>query len=166
MGEARRKIPDRLKHVSVELEPGGEAVAEALRSAGFVAGEAPWARVVVAGEDGFEAVSRDVAWVLAGGVLAICGGTGPLLAALHLTPGAGAVSGPLEAAPGAPSLPLASAWPVTGVGYALYRAGETCVALAGRRGDGWVVYVGTPEPSLIAACVAWVAAQGRSCPPN
>ncbi|MCK6460531.1 MAG: hypothetical protein L6Q95_11635, partial [Planctomycetes bacterium] len=125
-----------MRDVSVELGPEGGPRAEALLAAGFPpAGAAPWGRVVLAAEASFEAVARDVAWVLGGGVLAICGGTGPILAALNLTPGEGAEIGPVEAAaPGAPSLPLAGALPVTGVGYALYRAGERCVALAGRRG--------------------------------
>jgi putative intracellular protease/amidase len=145
--------------VSVEIGDGQGPVAEALLAAGFPPGGAsPWARVVTAGDATFEAVSRDVQWVLKGGVLAICGGTGPLLAALHLTPGETAVEGPVEPlAPGAPPLPLAGAWPVTGVGYALYRAGERCVAIAGRRGDGWIAYVGTPEPLLVAACLSWIA---------
>lgn len=149
-----------MRDVSVEIADGQGAVADALVSAGFrPAGATPWARVVVpAGEATFETVARDVEWVLRGGVLAICGGTGPLLAALNLTPGEGGAIGPVEpAAPGAPSLPLSEALPVTGVGYALYRAGERCVALAGRRGDGWVVYVGAPEPSLVVACLSWVA---------
>jgi hypothetical protein len=134
-------------------------MAEALLAAGFApAGAAPWARVVIAVETTFEEVSRDVEWVLRGGVLAICGGTGPLLAALNLTPGEAAVEGPVEPlAPGAPPLPLAQAWPVTGVGYALYRASERCVAIAGPRGDGWIAYVGTPEPPLVAACLSWIA---------
>jgi len=134
-------------------------VAEALQKAGFLpAGPAPWARVVTAQEATFEDVSPDVSWVLDGGVLVICGGTGPLLAALHLTVGETPVEAPLEPlAPGAPPLPLARALPVTGVGYALYRAGDRSVAIAGRRGDGWVVCVGTAEPLLVAACLSWVA---------
>jgi hypothetical protein len=148
-----------VRDVSVELGPEGGPVAEALLAAGFPpGGAAPWARVVTAGEATFEAVSPDVEWVLRGGVLAICGGAGPLLAAFNLTPGEGPPIGPVEpAAPGAPSLPLAEALPVTGVGYALYRAGERCVALAGRRGDGWIAYVGAPEPALVVACLSWIA---------
>jgi len=148
-----------VRDVSVELADGQGALADALVSAGFPpAGGAPWARVVTAGESTFEAVSPDVEWVLRGGVLVICGGTGPLLAAFNLTPGEAAVEGPLEPlAPGAPPLALARAWPVTGVGYALYRAGDRCVAIAGRRGDGWIAYVGAPEPLLVAACLSWIA---------
>jgi len=144
----------------VELVPEQmEPMAKALSAAGFAAaGGAPWARVVAAREGTFEDATSDVSWVLGGGVLVVCGGTGPLLAALALTPGGGTVEGPVEpAAPGAPPLPLTAALPVTGVGYALYRIGERSVAIAGRRGDGWVVYVGAPEPSLVAACLSWVA---------
>jgi hypothetical protein len=145
--------------VSVELGEARGPVAEALLAAGFAAaGAAPWARVVTAGEATFQEVSRDVDWVLRGGVLGICGGAGPLLAAFNLTPGEAPAPGPAEAmAPGAPSLPVAQAWPVTGVGYALYRAGERCVAIAGRRGDGWIAYVGSAEPLLVAAVLSWIA---------
>jgi len=110
--EARRKIP-RMKEVAVELDPEhGGPVTEALLAAGFPsAGAAPWARVVTARDVTFEDAGRDVEWVLAGGVLAICGGTGPLLSALALTPGDGPVTGPVEAlAPGAPPLRGSTAW--------------------------------------------------------
>jgi hypothetical protein len=159
VGEASRKIAGFVRDVSVELGPESGQVTEALVTAGFApGGAAPWARVVTAGDATFEAVSLDVAWVLGDGVLAICGGSGPLLAALNLTPGNGAVEGPIEpSAPGAPPLPLERARPVTGVGYSLYRAGERCIALAGRRGDGWVAYVGAAEPMLVAACLSWIA---------
>jgi hypothetical protein len=151
-----------VREVAIDLGPErGDAVAQALVAAGFATGgKAPWARVTEAREATLEEVEAVTAWVLRGGVLAICGGTGPLLAALHLTPGDEGVEGPVEAAaPGAPSLPLEGAWPVTGVGYALYRVGERCVALAGRRGAGWVAYVGAPEPALITACLRWLAAR-------
>lgn len=143
----------------MELGPESGPVAEALLRAGFrPAGAAPWARVVTAEEATFEAVSLDVAWVLEGGVLVVCGGTGPLLAALHLTLAETPVDAPVEPlAPGAPPLPLARALPVTGVGYALYGAGDHCVAIAGRRGDGWVLCVGTAEPLLVAAGLSWIA---------
>lgn len=139
-------------------------MAQALLAAGFAtAGEAPWARVVEAMDVPFEEVQGLVDWVLEGHVLAICGGTGPLLALLNLTPGEEPVEGPVEAtAPEAPSLQLAEAWPVTGVGYALYRAREKCVALAGRRGKGWVVYA--LEPGLLAASLSWVASKGLAPP--
>ncbi len=146
-----------MPEVAVDLEPERSLpVAQALAAAGFATtGEAPWARVVEARDVPFEEVQGLVDWVLAGGVLAICGGMGPLLALLNLTPGENPVEGPVEpSAPGAPSLQLTQAWPVTGVGYALYRCGELCVALAGRRGKGWVVYA--LEPSLLAACLSWV----------
>lgn len=148
-----------MRDVSVELGADGGPVAEALSSAGFSpAGDAPWARVVTAGEATFEAVSLDVAWVLNGGVVVICGGTGPLLAALHLTIAETPVEAPAEPlAPGAPPLPLAGALPVTGVGYALYRAADRCIAIAGRRGDGWVLCVGTADPLLVVAGLQWVA---------
>ena len=151
-----------MREVAVDLEPArGGAFAQALMAAGFAtAGGAPWARVVEALDVPFEEVTGLVDWVLAGGVLAICGGTGPLLALLNLTLGDSPVEGPVEpSAPGAPSLQLSSAWPVTGVGYAVYRAGELCVALAGRRGNGWVVYA--LDPVLLAACLSWVASRGR-----
>lgn len=151
--------------VAVDLDPEHAGpVAEALLAAGFaVSGEAPWARVVEAKDATFEDVGRVVGWVLEGGVLGICGGTGPLLAALHLTPGEEPVEGPVEsAAPDAPSLPLAEVWPVTGVGYALYRAQGRCVGLAGRRGGGWVAYA--LDPGLLAGCLSWIASRGRAQP--
>lgn len=146
-----------MAEVAVDLEPErGGAFSQALVAAGFAtAGGAPWARLVEALDVPFEDVTGLVEWVLAGGVLAICGGTGPLLALLNLTPGDSQVEGPVEpSAPGAPPLPLASAWPVTGVGYAIYRCGELCVALAGRRGKGWIVYA--LDPALLAASLSWV----------
>ncbi len=151
-----------MRDVAVELGPEGDAVAAALRAAGFPAADgAPWARVVEAREGTFEDATPLVSWVLEGGVLAICGGTGPLLAALHLTPLDEPVEGPVEAtAPEAPPLHIAEAWPVTGVGYALYRAPKGCVALAGRRGSGWVVYA--LDPALLAASLAWVASRGHA----
>jgi hypothetical protein len=151
-----------MRGVSVELGPEGDAVARALDAAGFAAASAaPWARVVEAREGTFEDATPLVSWVLEGGVLAICGGTGPLLAALHLTPGADLVEGPAAAtAPEAPPVEIAEAWPVTGVGYALYRAPKGCVALAGRRGLGWVVYA--LDPALLAASLSWVASRGTA----
>ncbi len=149
-----------MRDVAVELGPEGDAVERVLRAAGFEAASAsPWARVVEAREGTFEDATPLVSWVLEGGVLGICGGTGPLLAALHLTPGEAPVEGPVEAsAPEAPSVEIAEARPVTGVGYALYRAPRGCVALAGRRGRGWVVYA--LEPGLLAASLSWVASRG------
>jgi hypothetical protein len=86
-----------------------------------------------------------------------------LLAALNLTPGDEPAKGPVEpAAPEAPSIPLEEAWPVTGVGYALYRARGRSVAIAGRRGKGWVVYA--LDPRLLAAALAWVASRDRAPP--
>lgn len=149
-----------MRQVAVELDAEQEGpVVGALREAGFsTGGGGPWARAVVAREGTFEDAAPYVEWVLRGGVLAICGGTGPLLAALALTPGEQPIEGQVEpAAPRAPPLPLLSAWPVTGVGYALYRIGDRTVALAGRRGDGWVICVGSAEPLLVAACLSWVA---------
>lgn len=150
--------------VAVDLEPAlAGPVQEALLAAGFLtSGEAPWARVVEAKEEEtFEDAGRVVNWVLDGNVLGICGGTGPLLAALSLTPGEEPVEGPAVAtAPEAPSFQIPEVWPVTGVGYSLYRAGEKCVALAGRRGKGWVVYALDPE--LLAAGLSWVASRGGS----
>jgi hypothetical protein len=148
----------------LDLDPGREApVAEALLAAGFSIG-ADGARVVEArDEDTHDAAAATVAWVLEGRVLGICGGRGPLLAALNLTPGDEPVAGPVEAmAPEAPSLEIQEAWPVTGVGYALYRARGRCVALAGRRGKGWVVYA--LDPRLLAAGLAWVASRDRPPP--
>ena len=147
-------------------EAGREAFAEPLAAAGFeTAGETPWARVVEAREGTFEEVEGLVGWVLEGGVLAICGGFGPLLSALSLTPDAEPVEGAVEAAaPGAPPIHVAQPWPVTGVGYALYRVRERCIALAGPRGKGWVAYVGAREPALVAACLAWIRTHGtRAC---
>lgn len=137
---------------------------EALLAAGFRADGEEWARVVEARDDAtHDDAARIILGVLEGQILAICGGTGPLLAALNLTPGEGPVAGPVEAAaPEAPSLQLAEAWPVTGVGYALYRARGRCVAIAGRRGRGWVVYA--LDPALLAASLAWVASKGLAPP--
>jgi len=151
-----------MRGVLIELGPEGDAVERVLRAAGFAAASAsPWARVVEAREGTFEDATPLVSWVLEGGVLAICGGTGPLLAALHLTPGAEPVEGPVEAtAPEAPPVEIAEAWPVTGIGYALYRAPKGCVALAGRRGRGWVVYA--LDPALLAASLSWVASRGSA----
>jgi hypothetical protein len=153
-----------VQEVAVELDlPEQAPVAEALAAEGFAAeGSALRARIVKARESTLEEVGALVGWVLGGGILVICGGTGPILAALHLTPVAGPVAGPVVPAPGAPPIDLAEAWPVTGVGYCLYRAGEACVALAGRRGDGWVAYLGAPEPRLVAACLAWIRGRGAS----
>jgi len=148
--------------VSIELGPERRAeVAQALAAEGFAAAEgAPWARVVEAREGTFEDAGQDVGWVLAGGVLAVCGGTGPLLSALHLTPVGTAVHGEPEAlASGLPALPHAEACPVTGVGYALYRVGEACVALAGPRGEGFVLYVVSPGPRMLAAGLSWIRAR-------
>lgn len=139
-------------------EADRDAMAQALLAEGFaMAGDTPWARVVEAREGTFEDVEGLVGWVLEGGVLAICGGFGPLLSALSLTPDAEPIEGPVEAAaPGAPPIHAAVPWPVTGVGYALYRVRERCIALAGPRGKGWVAYVGAFEPALVAASLAWI----------
>lgn len=148
-----------VRGATVDLDPGRRRpVTEALLAVG-IAADGGWARVVEARDDAtFDDVAPIVLEVLDGLVLGICGGGGPLLSALNLTPAESPVAGPAEAtAPGAPSVPLAEAWPVTGVGYSLYRAQGRCVALAGRRGKGWVVYA--LHPALLAAGIAWVASR-------
>jgi hypothetical protein len=150
--------------VAVDLDPGRrEPVEGALLALGFATG-GDWARVVEARDEAtHEDAAATVAEVIDGLVLGICGGRGPLLAALNLTPGEEPVLGPVEAAaPEAPSLQLEQAWPVTGVGYALYRARGRSVAIAGRRGKGWVVYA--LDPRLLAAGLAWVASREGPAP--
>jgi hypothetical protein len=100
-----------------------------------------------------------VASVLGGAVLALAG-DGPLLPALHLRRDVEEVSGTAEPqqaglAPVAID-PLAPAHAVTGAGYALYRCGDRCIALAGPRGDGWVLYLGGRAPDLESECLRWV----------
>lgn len=136
---------------------------QALSEAGFeVVSEG--ADIVVRSADGvgWDEAEALVGFVVRGGGLVICGGTGPLLAALHLTPLPGPVRGAVEPARlGFAPLDVEEAWPVTGVGYALYRCVESgaCVALAGPRGDGGVAYVGSPDPlpHLLVECVRWLA---------
>jgi hypothetical protein len=104
-----------------------------------------------------------VSWVVEGGKLLICGREGRVLASLHLIPGDDPVRGPVT--PGGPDLaPVADteACPVSGVGYALYRIGETCIALGGPRGQGVVAYVADEDPprDLADGCLGWISRHG------
>ena len=65
--------------------------------------------------------------------------------------------GPVEPAiDGLAPVDLVEALPLTGVGYALYRIGKRCVALAGPRGDGWIGCVATPAPELLVGSLRWI----------
>jgi hypothetical protein len=135
-------------------------LAEALGAAGFeVVSECPEILVVTASEMEPAEVQRLVTHVVDGGGLLVCGGTGPLLAALQLTPRGEPVTGTLRPCyPGLEPLELDRASPVTGVGYVLYRIDDHCVALGGRRDRGALAYLGDPDPSppLVIACLGTV----------
>ncbi len=105
-----------------------------------------------------EAVRDLVREVVDGGDLALYGGDGPLLPALHLLRFDTPVQGePRPLLPLLPPLPPASLTPVTGVGHALYRSGDLCVALMGPRGAGRVLYLGcdSAEDPIAVACLEW-----------
>jgi len=142
-------------------EPATESLRAALEAAGL-AGAPDGAPVLLAapGERDFDELGRLVADVVGGRTLVTWAGEGPLQAALHLTPFAPELAG--EAAPVQPGLdPVAldGVRPVTGVGYVLYRLEGRCVALAGPRGEGWVLYLGAPVPALAVAGLAWIRAR-------
>jgi hypothetical protein len=123
----------------------------------------PGIRSVASREVAPEEVAALVSWVVEGGKLLVRGGEGRLLAALHLIPGGEPVRGAVT--PGGPDLaPVADteAAPVSGVGYALYRIGETCIALGGPRGQGVVAYVADEDPpsDLADGCLGWISRHG------
>ena len=135
------------------------AIAESLSAAGFeLVDESPDILVLEAREMELDEVLRHVRLVVeGGGVIFLCGGRGPLQAAFHLTPGEAPVHGPAEpAAQGLGPVDLDEALPLTGVGYALYRIGNRCVALAGPRGAGWIGCVASPVPALVVSSLRWV----------
>lgn len=148
---------------TVGLNLGQAAAAtlsDALVAAGFtVVSENPEITLVTASEMESVAVERWVDHVVEGGSLLVCGGDGPLLSALHLTPQGEPVTGELRPCyAGLEPLDLDRAAPVTGVGYALYRIDDRCVALGGRRDQGVVAYLGDadPAPALVLACLRWM----------
>jgi len=123
-------------------------------------GQSPDIRVVTAGEMEPDEVSGLVAFVVNGGRLLVQGGAGRLLNALHLIPRAAAVQGPVQVVrPGLAQVADTEACPVSGVGFALYRIGESCIALGGPRGQGVVAYVGSENPptDLATGCLEWLA---------
>jgi len=112
------------------------------------------------GERDFDELGRIVAEVVQGRTLVTWAGEGPLQAALHVTPLAPELTGEAEPAQsGLDPVALDGARPVTGVGYVLYRLDGRCVALAGPRGDGWILYLGAPVPALAVAGLAWIRAR-------
>jgi hypothetical protein len=145
------------------------ALREALARADFeVVEDGPDVVLVTASEMDRGDVERLVDTVVDGGALLVCGGSGPLLAALHLTPQGEPVGGPARpCCAGMEPLNLERASPVTGVGFALYRIDDRCVALGARRDRGVLAYVGDadPAPPLVVACLRWMLAL-RSRPPG
>lgn len=110
-----------------------------------------------------EQVRGIVREVVEGADLALYGGDGPLLSALHLSRFDTRVEGgatPLL--PLLPPLPPSTLSPVTGVGYALYRSNDLCVALAGPRGLGRVLFLGcdSAQDPLAVACLEWFSLHG------
>lgn len=154
---------------TVGLKTGQAAAAvleEALVAAGFaVVSEGADILVVTASEMESVEVERWVDHVVEGGSLLVCGGDGPLLSALHLTPRGEPVTGAMRPCyAGLEPLDLGRAAPVTGVGYALYRIDDRCVALGGRRDRGVLAYIGDaePDPALVVACLRWMVGMGES----
>ncbi|MHC4971025.1 MAG: hypothetical protein ACYTG3_01705 [Planctomycetota bacterium] len=148
---------------TVGLNLGQAATAtlqEALVAAGFpVVSESPEIVLVTASEGDPVDAEPLVGHVVEGGGLLVCGGTGPLLSALHLTPQGEPVTGEVRPCyAGLEPLDLDRAAPVTGVGFALYRIDDRCVALGGWRDRGVLAYVGDadPAPSLVIACLRWM----------
>ena len=133
---------------TVKLDLGKEPPAsllQALGVAGFnVADRDADLRILGAGEMTYEEAAVVVRFVVDGGLLLLCGAGGALPAALNLTAGASLVDG---------------VTPVTGVGYALEKIGEHCVALGAPRGQGAVAYLGDnpPPPALAVAALRWLA---------
>jgi hypothetical protein len=148
---------------TVGLKLGQEAplaLLDALSAAGFeVVSEDPEIVLITPAEMEREDVERLVGYVVDGGGLLVCGGTGPLLSALHLTPQGEPVAGAARPCyAGLEPLPIERASPVTGVGFALYRIDDRCVALGSHRDRGVLAYVGDadPAPPLVLACLQWM----------
>ena len=130
---------------------------EALERAGFALAGGP--DVEIHGAE--DAPGPPLRACLEGARILVCGGYGPLTAALHVGPLGERVGGHATATRrGMPHLDHVEATPVTGVGYALYRVGPACVALGGVRGRGWAAYLGdpAPDPALAVAVLRWLAA--------
>ncbi len=101
-----------------------------------------------------------IRFIVDGGKALICGGTGRLLTGLQLRRPSEVVAGSTEAAyPELPELGELELPTIGGAGFALYRVGESCVALGAPRGAGVVAYVGTEHPpaKLVKACLQWLA---------
>jgi hypothetical protein len=105
-------------------------------------------------------------FVLGGGRLFICGGGGPLLSRLHLTrlmePMDPPISGRATSFDAAlPELELTDVPPVSGVGFALLRIGDACVAVGGPRGAGHLLYTAIPDPpkELLLGGLRWLSLQ-------
>jgi len=143
-------------------------LAAALAGAGFeIAKSDPDLLLTTAAGEDTDHAARLAAFVVGGGALAVCGGKGPLLAALHLLrPGEPVSGSAVPVCPGLAPLELETARSVSGVGYCLYRIGEQCVALAGPRGDGGVLYLGDerPAPALLRGCLDWIIRQSGPDP--
>ena len=121
-----------------------------------VAGAAP-VRVLMGCGVGLEEAILHRDFLLGGGRLLLCGGEGPLLARLHLTPlldqwTAGEATGALGTAV------FPRVHPLRGVGEVLLRIGDDCVALGGVRGEGRVCYLATadPDPGILVASLDWL----------
>ena len=99
-------------------------------------------------------------FLLAGGRLLLCGGEGPLLARVHLTPLLDeTVSGPASGALGEHDCPTVH--PLRGIGEILLRVDDQCVALGGPRGDGFFCFLADidPSPELLFAALGWLRSQ-------
>ncbi|MHC4930699.1 MAG: hypothetical protein ACYTGV_00700 [Planctomycetota bacterium] len=143
----------------------GQGLQQALSEGGHLSSsETPDIEILSADCVDEEEVSAIVDRVLDGGGLLICGGEGPLLSALHLLARPGQLSGTAESADGARTAHVAGARPVSGVGHVLFRVEGDCVALAGTRGLGHVVFLGHPAPplELARAGLEWISRQNRA----
>ncbi|MHC4222378.1 MAG: hypothetical protein ACYSX0_10945 [Planctomycetota bacterium] len=143
----------------------GQELQQALSEGGYASSsETPEIEILSADCVDLEEVAAMVDHVLGGGGLLICGGEGPLLAALHLLALPGQVSGSAESADGALTVHITEARLVSGVGYALFRVDGDCVALAGMRGKGHVVFLGhpAPPPEMARAGLDWISRQNRA----
>lgn len=111
-----------------------------------------------------EEVPGTVAGILSGEEVLLFGGPGPLLAALHLSRFDAPVEGPpLALLPGLAPAPPGTYWPVTGVGYALWRCAGQTVAVYGPRGEGALLFVGceSAEDPLLRSCLDWFSGKSR-----
>jgi len=142
----------------------GQELSQALSKGGYASSsETPDIEILSADCVDTEEVATMVNRVLGGGGLLICGGEGPLLAALHFLALPGQVSGSAESADGTLTVHVEEARPVSGVGYVLFRVDGDCVALAGMRGTGHVVFLGhpAPPPEMALAGLDWISRQNR-----